>query len=229
MGDMPGAREELDRLGRALRAQLVELINDLTPGSDLRLLFLDAPRIVDWHEPLRYQYSTSSFNGERPAHVSAAESVSRAAALLGSAGWEVAISQEGVGGGARPGPRPGSVVIGRRDGCRIEIRVSDHRSIVYFDGRTPAMALYEPEEFQWPEPARTAETVTPGYVLCYECDGLGWCPGCGGRGWVYDKVRGRKNCSVCHRDRVCLICRGAAQLAISLLSPYQRGYYPELG
>ncbi|QLE70312.1 hypothetical protein FGW37_00640 [Streptomyces rectiverticillatus] len=223
MGGIPGAREELDRLGRALRTQLVELINDLTPGSDLRLLFLDEPTIVDWHEPLRYQYGTSSFSGERPAHASAADIASRAATLLGSAGWEVATSQEDAGG------RPRSVVTGRRDGCSIEIRVGHHRPVVYFDGRTPAMALYEPEEFQWPEPVCTAETVTPGYVLCYECDGLGWCPGCGGRGWVHDEVRGRKNCSACHRDRVCLICRGAAQLAISQLSPYQRGYYPELG
>ncbi|MFF3782068.1 hypothetical protein [Streptomyces sp. NPDC001933] len=50
MGPIPGAREELDRLGRALWAQLVELIDDLTPGSDLRLLFLDEPRIVDWQQ-----------------------------------------------------------------------------------------------------------------------------------------------------------------------------------
>ncbi|MEU1674639.1 hypothetical protein ABZ752_21815 [Streptomyces roseifaciens] len=223
MGGIPGAREELDRLGRALRTQLVELIDDLTPGSDLRLLFLDEPEVVDWHEPLRYQYWTSSFSGERPAHASAADIASRAAALLGSAGWETATSQEDAGGRNR------SVVTGRRDGCSIEIRVGDHGSLVYFDGRTPAMALYETEEFPWPEPARTAATVTPGYVLCYECDGLGWCPGCGGRGWVHDEARGRKNCSACHRDRVCLICRGAAQLAISELSPYQRGYYPELG
>ncbi|MFC5144790.1 hypothetical protein [Streptomyces aureoversilis] len=223
MGDIPGAREELDRLGRALRAQLVELINELTPGSDLRLLFLDEPTVVDWHEPLRYQYGTSSFNGQYPAHASAADIASRAAALLGSANWEVATTQEEVRGRTR------FVVTGRRDGCGIEISVGDRRSVVYFDGRTPAMALYETEEFAWPEPVRTAETVTSGYVLCYECDGLGWCPGCGGRGWMHDEARGRKNCSACRRERVCLICRGAAQLAISSLSPYQRGYYPELG
>ncbi|MFI9201209.1 hypothetical protein [Streptomyces sp. NPDC053048] len=222
MGGIPGAREELDRLGRALRTQLVELIDDLTPGGDLRLLFLDEPKIVDWHEPLRYEYS-SSFSGKRPAHIGAADIVSRAAALLGSAGWEVATSQEEAGG------RPRTVVTGRRDGCGIEVRAVDHMSTVWFSGQTPAMALYEPEEFQWPEPVRTAETITSGYVLCYECDGLGWCPGCGGRGWAHDEARGRKNCSACHRDRVCLICRGAAQLAISQLSPYQRGYYPELG
>ncbi|MFD7321560.1 hypothetical protein ACFV9D_10835 [Streptomyces sp. NPDC059875] len=223
MGAIPGAREKLDRLGRALHAQLVELINDLTPGSDLRLLFLDEPSIVDWHEPLRYRYSTSSFNGELPANVGATDIVSRAAALLGSAGWEVATSQENVGG------RSWMVVTARRDGNSIEIRVGDHVPVVWFSGLTPAIALNEPEEFQWPEPVRTAETVTPGYVLCYECDGLGWCPGCGGRRWVRDEARGRKNCGECHRDGVCPICRGAGELAISALSPYQEGYYPELG
>ncbi|MFE3646765.1 hypothetical protein ACFXO2_02780 [Streptomyces sp. NPDC059152] len=43
-----------------------------------------------------------------------------------------------------------------------------------------------------------------------------------------DDTHGRKNCRACHRTRVCLICRGAAELPVSDLSSYQRGYYPEL-
>ncbi|MFG2563645.1 hypothetical protein [Streptomyces sp. NPDC048496] len=221
MGDIPGAREELDRMGRALRAQMVELITDLTPGSDLGLLFLDWPTVADWHEPLRHHYS-ALFRGERPASVSAADLASRAAALLGPAGWEIAASEE------NDGAKPWSLVTGRQDGSSIEVRVGHHTSAVMFSGQTPALALRAPEEFQWPEPVRTPETVTPGYVLCYECDGLGECPGCGGRGWVPDQARGRTNCPECRRGRVCLICRGSGQLAVSQLSPYQRGYYPEL-
>ncbi|MFJ9444316.1 hypothetical protein ACIRRH_20920 [Kitasatospora sp. NPDC101235] len=223
MGPVPGAREELDRLGQALRAQLVELIDVLAPGSDLSLLFLDEPEIADWHEPLRYRYSAGGFRGKRPPNVSTADIVSRAATLLDSAGWEVATSQEDASG------TPRVVVTGRHDGCSIEIRVADHGSSTWFSGQTPAMALYEPEEFQRPEPVHTAETVTAGYVLCYECDGLGWCYDCGGRGWMPDETHGRRNCPACHRRRVCVICRGAAQLSVSELSPYQRGYYPELG
>ncbi|MGW3073276.1 hypothetical protein [Kitasatospora sp. NPDC001132] len=223
MGPVPGAREELDRLGQMLRAQLVELIDELAPGGDLSPPFLAEPEVVDWHEPLRYRYSVGCFTGRRPANVTATDAASRAAALLESAGWKVATSQEEADGTVR------IVVTGRRHGCGIEIRAVDHMSTLWFSGQTPAMALYEPEEFRRPEPLHTPETVTPGYVLCYECDGLGWCHDCGGRGWRPDAARGRVNCSACHRRRVCVICRGAAELAVTDLSPYQRGYYPELG
>ncbi|MEV6095102.1 hypothetical protein [Nocardia sp. NPDC051981] len=78
-----------------------------------------------------------------------------------------------------------------------------------------------------PEPVRTAETVTPGYVLCYECDGEGRCPRCHGVGWLDDTGK-RRRCPLCHARRVCPICRGEGELAISDLSTYQLGYYPEL-
>ncbi|MEZ0067202.1 DnaJ-class molecular chaperone [Streptacidiphilus sp. MAP12-20] len=77
----------------------------------------------------------------------------------------------------------------------------------------------------WPEPVRTPETLTPGYVLCYECDGLGWCPACGGSGWG-SGAWGR--CQLCGHEQVCPICRGSGDLAASQLSEYQRRYYPEL-
>lgn len=76
---------------------------------------------------------------------------------------------------------------------------------------------------------RTPETLTPGYVLCYECDGLGRCPGCGGRGWVLREPHRRKRCAECGTRQVCPICQGHGELSASSLSPYQRGYYPELG
>ncbi|MFJ6380810.1 hypothetical protein ACIQI7_12550 [Kitasatospora sp. NPDC092039] len=221
MGAVPGAREELDRLGRALRRQLVDLVDDLAPDSDPSLPPLGEPETVHGHEPLRHRYSVDAFTGKRPAHVSAADTASRAADLLDAAGWEVTTSREDTDG------TPHIVVTARHDGCGIEIRTTDHAPTIRFAGRTPAVALHEPQEFRRPRPVRTAETVTPGYVLCYECDGLGWCHGCEGRGRLPDPTRGRINCPACHRSRVCVICRGAAELAVSQLSPYQHGYYPE--
>ncbi|MFD9452453.1 hypothetical protein ACFWBC_05080 [Streptomyces sp. NPDC059985] len=79
-----------------------------------------------------------------------------------------------------------------------------------------------------PEPLRSACTLDAGYVLCYECDGLGWCSSCYGRTWVPDAERGRRRCSECHEERFCPICRGAGQKYASTLQYYERGYYPEL-
>ncbi|GAA2741157.1 hypothetical protein [Kitasatospora cinereorecta] len=221
MGETSEARGELDRLGRSLREQLVALITDLTPGADLRLLFLDEPSVADWHEPPRYHYS-ALFRGERPATVTAAETASRGAVLLRSAGWDVTASEVDDGGWLC------SVVVAHRDGNHIRIRAGDHTSAVMFSGQTPALALRPPKPFQWPEPVRTPDTVTPGHVLCYECEGLGWCPGCGGRGWVPSEPHGLARCRECHGRRVCVICRGGGELAVSQLSDYQRGHYPGL-
>ncbi|WP_433564587.1 hypothetical protein ACQP1O_04265 [Nocardia sp. CA-151230] len=214
MGDISSAREELDRLGAALRAQLVELITDLTPGTDLSLLFLDEPTVVDWAEPPRYHYS-GLIRGQRPAQVPPADIVQRASALLAAAGWEVS---------AQEVEARAVLVTGRRDGNTIEVRVSDQSSSVMFSGRTPALALRAAGEYRRPDPARTPETLTPGYVLCYECDGLGACPECDGRG----RLSSGRLCPECNGSRYCPICRGAGQLAVSELSPFQRTYYPEL-
>ncbi|GLW56847.1 hypothetical protein [Kitasatospora phosalacinea] len=95
-------------------------------------------------------------------------------------------------------------------------------------GRAPAATPREPEQPRRPEPVRTAETVTPGYVLCYECDGLGACDSCDGRGWLPGEPPGRRRCRVCFARRVCPVCRGGGELAVSDLSTYQLGYYPGL-
>ncbi|MEU8515285.1 hypothetical protein AB0C76_27470 [Kitasatospora sp. NPDC048722] len=221
MSEIPGARAELNRLGRSLREQLVALITDLTPGADLGLLFLDDPLVADWHDPLRYHFS-ALFRGERPATVPAAEIASRAAVLLDAAGWDVTTSE------AQQDGKRATMVLARRDGNAIRVGTGDHTSAVMFSGRTPALALRAPKPFQWPEPVLTPEAVTPGHVLCYECDGLGWCPSCGGRGWRPSEPHGRARCSECFGKKVCPICRGGGDLAVSDLSDYQRGYYPEL-
>ncbi|MGK5543298.1 hypothetical protein ACSNOH_00875 [Streptomyces sp. URMC 127] len=216
MRETPGARAELDRLGRALHAQLVELIDALTPGTELGLLFLDEPNIADWREPVRYSYS-AVFRGQSPEGTGAADVASRAAALLSAADWDVVGPEEEAADGTK---RTYVLTARSPDGIRIEVRTGDCNSAVLYSGQTPAPALRETEEFQWPEPVRTPETLTPGYVLCYECDGLGACHGCGGRGWAPGEPQGRSNCHQCGRQRVCLICRGGGELAVSQLSPY---------
>lgn len=215
------ARGELDRLGRSLRVQLIALITDLTVRVHLRRLSLDEPKIADPREPLRYHYSTS-YQGNRPATVTAAETTSRATALLRAAGWDVTVSQEDDDGILW------TVIVARRDGSDIRILTSEDTHAVSFRGQTPVVALCPQRPAQEPEPVRTPETVVPGYVLCYECEGSGWCPGCAGRGWVLAPPQRKSRCAECHTRKICPICRGQGQLSASQLSPYQRGYYPGL-
>ncbi|WP_327063747.1 hypothetical protein OG715_01990 [Kitasatospora purpeofusca] len=232
------AREELDRLGRSLRAQMVVLITDLTVRVYLRRLDLDEPKVADARDPSRYHCS-AVYQGDRPAGVTAAGTADRAGSLLRAAGWAVAVSQEDDDG------MLWTVVLAHRDGSTIRVLASEDTRAVAFRGQTPALVLCppqpagqlepepepEPEPEREPGPERRPETVTPGYVLCYECDGDGRCPGCGGRGWVLrtpGRSEGRRRCGECGTTRVCPICRGAGRLAISRLSTYQRGYYPDL-
>ncbi|MFE3652906.1 hypothetical protein ACFXPZ_16350 [Streptomyces sp. NPDC059101] len=221
MDETSKARDELDRLGRSLRKQLVTLITDLTIRVHLRRLSLDEPKVADRREPLRYHYSTV-YQGNRPATTTAAETASRAAFLLRAAGWDVTTSQEDDDG------IHWTVLVAHRDGNGIRIMTSDDTPAVAFRAQTPALALCPPQPVQQSEPVRTPETITPGYVLCYECDGLGWCPGCGGRGWVLGQPHRRSRCRECRTTKVCAICRGEGQLHASSLSAYQLGYYPGL-
>ncbi len=228
------AREELDRLGRSLREQMVVLITDLTVRVHRRRLAFGEPKVADGSDPSRYHCS-AMYQGNRPASATAAGTASRAVSLLRAAGWEVTVSQEDDDG------RLWTVVLAHRDGSTIRVLTSDDTPAVVFRGQTPALVLRPPqpvgqsatapEPVHEPEPERTPETLTPGYVLCYECDGAGRCPGCGGRGWVM-RTSGlserRSRCSECATRKVCPICRGAGQLAIFDLSTYQRGYYPGL-
>ncbi|MFJ5881302.1 hypothetical protein [Kitasatospora cineracea] len=184
---------------------------------------LGVPEAVDRYEASSYRHSVA-FRGERPAGAGAADALARAAGLLAAAGWEVAGPEEEAGGAVRR-----YVLTARHpDGNRIELRSDDGSPGVRYGGRTPAVVLREPAESRRPEPVRTPGTVTPGFVLCYECDGLGACDQCGGRGWFPDRPPGRRRCPACSGRRVCPICRGGGQLAVSDLSAYQQGYYPEL-
>ncbi|MFJ9683364.1 hypothetical protein ACIRP2_35760 [Streptomyces sp. NPDC101194] len=208
MDETSKAHDELDRLGRSLRGQLVELIADLTIRAHLRRLSLDEPKAAD-REPLRYHYSTVH-QGDRPTTATAAETASRAAFLLRAAGWDVTASQEDDDGILW------TVVVARRDGNGIRILTSDNTPAVVFRGQTPALALCPPQPVQQPElEAERTPDITPGYVLCYECDGLGRCPGCGGRGWALGRPHRKSRCRECGTTKVCPICRGEGQLNAS--------------
>ncbi|MBF6133816.1 hypothetical protein IU501_12490 [Nocardia otitidiscaviarum] len=218
MGEIPGARQELDRLGQALRAQLTELVARLTPEAADDLFMPAEPKVADWREPEGYRYS-AIVRGTRSADPGSV--LGRASELLAAAAWRVSGPEDSDGRGAM-------VLTGSRDGMTIEIRVWADAPGVLYSAHTPAVALYTPEPPEAPEPVRTPDTVTPGYVLCYECDGLGWCPTCGGQGWITDADGDQQPCPECLRQRVCPICRGAGQLYITDLRPEERALYAEL-
>lgn len=220
VAEIPGAREELDRLYDELRRYLRELAEHLTPGHALDL-FGPVRSIVDWHEPLLYRSAATS-RVELPVAHQDGSLVGRAAEWLTAEGFEVTRETSQDAGNAA------YTVVATKDGLELRIRLAEGRSQVLYMGETPRMALYSPEVFVPPEPVMTAETLSPGAVLCYECDGLGWCHCCHGRGWVSDEEKGRKRCRQCFDDRVCPICRGAGERWIGDLHDFELGYYPEL-
>ncbi|MFB7721488.1 hypothetical protein [Nocardia sp. NPDC056100] len=132
MGEVPGARAELDRLGNALRTQLLALITELTPDADRTLLFLDEPTPVDDEHPSAHHYATT-FRGKRPDSVTAADTVRHAASLLANSGWEVSESRE----------VNRTLITAYRSGCTLELRIPDHTPTVLYSATTPAFPLPE--------------------------------------------------------------------------------------
>ncbi|MEU4699314.1 hypothetical protein [Nonomuraea dietziae] len=218
MAEIPGAKAELERLGRLMRAQMLDLVARLTPEAEVFPQKLGHPSVADWHEPLRFTYGMTS-RGARPDTVPPAEMAQRAAEVLATAGWAVAVEEEVA---------DAYCVTGRSEDVMIRVRVSTVSDVMLYIAETPKMALATPEPFTRPEPLRTVDTLSPGHVLCYECDGLGWCRCCYGRGWIPDSERGRRRCRECHQGRACPICRGAGEKYAADLQDDERGQYPEL-
>ncbi|MFF5706586.1 hypothetical protein ACFY7H_29470 [Streptomyces sp. NPDC012794] len=216
MTDIPGAREELERLGLFMHVQVRELVSRLTPEARVFPQELGVPSVSDWHEPLQFHH-TMTFRGARPETVSPAEMGQRAAKALAAAGWAV---EEKV--------TEAHFITGRHDGVVVQVRISKISNVVLYQAKTPSLAFHTAEVMVKPDPVRTPDTLRPGYVLCYECDGLGWCSSCWGRSWIPDVERGRRRCPECHQDRVCPICRGAGEKHAATLQYYERGYYPGL-
>lgn len=222
MAEVPGAEQELRRLGVYLLEQVRVIAAHVTPDAVIPDSALpDAPEVAEWTEPLRYRYSLR-VQSALAAGESAAAAVRRSAEAFAAGGFDIVEDR-------RAGTVASRVVVtGSRDGFRIEVRVWPETGDVVYAGVTPMLALRTPRAPELPDPVRTAETVEPGHVLCYECDGLGWCPACGGNGWVLDDAGLRQPCPECREQRVCPICRGAGQLQVARLRPAERAMYPQL-
>ncbi|MBW5485028.1 hypothetical protein [Streptomyces bambusae] len=213
--EIPGARRRLAEETERLRGYLKELAARLTPGQVPEFPLEYAPFVDHGTVPATFHQSLSGV--VRPQGVSAVEAVARAAELFAADGWRTA------------GPAPGdrntvleSVVTGTLDGMEIRVSAARGTGVLAYRGRTKPVALYPERPHVRPEPVRTAETVSAG-DLCYECDGLGWCPCCEGRGWVMGGSAGwggggRRDpdrlgrCPLCGTRRVCPVCNGSGQL-----------------
>ncbi|KXK60655.1 hypothetical protein AWW66_17730 [Micromonospora rosaria] len=224
MVEIPGARAELDNAFRILDANMRALARALEPDQQPEPDLPPEPAVLDRREPLRhaYQLTLSLVAMKQPC---ADHAVHRGGLLLAEAGWSVETD---------PGPT-GNRAVARRDGFVITVvschgehavcRVGEGYAIT---GETPHVLLHEPVEFVPPEPCVTAGTLPAGALLCYECDGLGWCPCCLGRGFLLDDDRRRRRCTCCFTQRVCLICEGAGLKWVHTLSGWAREQYPEL-
>ncbi|MGW6724404.1 hypothetical protein ACWF9G_00740 [Nocardia sp. NPDC055029] len=222
MTEVPGADAELRRLGRVLLGQVRTIAAQVTPAAVIPDSVLpDTPEVAEWTEPLRYRFALRAQTG-LDAGVSADEAVRRAVEAFSAGGFDIAEERRAGTVAARV------VVTGSLAGFRIDVRVWPATGDVVYAGVTPAVALRARRAPELPDPVRTAETVEPDHVLCYECDGLGWCPACGGLGWVLDDAGLRRACPECREQRVCPICLGAGQLQIARLRPAERAFYPEL-
>ncbi|MEV5378404.1 hypothetical protein AB0L26_20895 [Streptomyces nondiastaticus] len=219
--EIPGARARLLGAAEAVCASLTSLAERLTPGQVPEFAVSGDPSVDTGTEPPTYLYTVRKrvyVRDARPEREAYEPGLAaRAAALLAADGWET--TEEILD------PRPGTwdvVVTGLRHDAQIMVSVSPGRDEVMYQGRTPAVALYEHVPHVRPDPVVTPETLRPGYTLCYECDGLGWCPGCEGRGWVLGGRPGwgggspdpgrLGRCPECLTERVCPICRGRGSL-----------------
>ncbi|MFE5711462.1 hypothetical protein ACFQ7J_11665 [Streptomyces sp. NPDC056501] len=220
MPEVPTTDVELRRLGRILLAQVRIIAAQVTPAAVIPESALpDAPEVAEWTEPLRYRYALRAQIG-LDAGVSADEAIRRAVEAFITGGFDILQERRAGTVAVRV------VVTGSRAGFRIDVRVWPATGDVVYVGVTPAVALRAPRAR--PDPFGAAETVEPGHVLCYECDGLGWCPACSGFSWVVDDAGLRQSCPECREQRFCPICRGAGQLQIARLRPPERAFYPEL-
>ncbi|WP_084495697.1 hypothetical protein [Nocardia shimofusensis] len=226
MAQTAAARAELDRRGGELHERIAELVALCTPDALAAMPALGEPEVADWQQPPRYRHSLT-VRGSRDPAVSPETLAAQVTAALTAAKWQVAAANTQNSAANRDESAGGLVVDGSSEGSQLRVRFSTTSTVVLYTGETPAIALTTPEPDRRP-PARSADTVDPGHVLCYECAGTGWCPVCEGRGWIADERLGRRRCPECFDRRVCPICEGAGELAVARLSPVQRANYAHL-
>ncbi|MGY0064162.1 hypothetical protein ACWY4P_48320 [Streptomyces sp. LZ34] len=166
MAEIAGARERLEEASAWLREQIRTLAAHVTPGEDPDVSVPFDPLIVDWREPLQYQYRMSG-RVDLPAERHELPVPARAAAFLRKEGWDTAEEIAESDSGRL------TTVIASREGFRVSVRFED--AGVLYSGRTSMLALYTAEPFVRPAPVLTPEAVRRGYLLCCECVGpLAW-------------------------------------------------------
>ncbi|MEV6273926.1 hypothetical protein [Nocardia sp. NPDC051832] len=218
MTEIEGVRQWLDSAAEFLRGQMRWFGAQLVPGTDPHVVIPKHPGQVDRSDPPRHRFEALANLVCSPDPARA----DRAAHILHAAGWAVQVQ--------RDPEHPAVVTVrGDQEGYRLQARIEDGYEGIVLLGQTPEIQLYQPDPpAAPPAPAVTPGTVGPGAVLCYECDGLGLCPTCHGRGSVPGGPSGRHRCRTCLGARVCPICGGAGELRIADLSDADRAQYPQI-
>ncbi|MFC9892443.1 hypothetical protein ACFVMC_02000 [Nocardia sp. NPDC127579] len=218
MTEIEGVRQWLEQSAEFLRGQLQWFGGQLVPGAVPHVVIPKHPSQVDWSDPPRHRFEALA-NLSGPPDPTRAD---HAARVLHTAGWTVQVQRD---------PQTPTVVTvrGDREGYRLQARLEDGFGGIVLLGETPNIQLYQPDPSPGVVPAVTADTISDGAVLCYECDGAGSCPTCRGRGWTKaPTATGRQRCRTCLGSRVCPVCGGAGELRIAELSDEDRIHYPHI-
>ncbi|MEW2375359.1 hypothetical protein AB0883_04525 [Micromonospora sp. NPDC047812] len=232
--EVPGARETLERHGRVLREELLGVAAHFAPRQGLPVVMSREPDDHFRYEPLWYARRatlrlTADFD---PAVV-----VQRIAHRLAEQGWHTTCNASSTAV---------ATAAATRDGFFLWVEAYPGLSRVDLGGSTPPVLLYgdppgtgvvpppppppppsPPRPFVPPEPVVTEATRKPGHVLCFDCDGLGWCPECLTRGYLLDDLGERQRCVVCFGSRICQICGGFGQKSLAEMPSWERRRYPD--
>ncbi|MEV6135823.1 hypothetical protein AB0L63_07105 [Nocardia sp. NPDC051990] len=218
MAEIEEVRQWLDRAAEFLRGQLHWFGGQIAPGAVPHVAIPAHPSRVDNTDPGRYRFEAVANLTWRDDPTA----VHRAAHVLRTTGWTVDMHRD-------PDFPTVVTVVGIKDGYRMQARTEEGYGGIVLLGETPDVVLYEDDPLPTPPPAVTPETLSPGALLCYECDGLGHCPVCKGRGWTKGGSTGRIRCRECLGSKVCPVCGGAGEVAVTDLTEEARAHYPDLG
>ncbi|MFD8595864.1 hypothetical protein ACFV1L_12735 [Kitasatospora sp. NPDC059646] len=201
--EIPGARAELRRRGERLFAEFAALLETLVPGLAPVVDLPEHPDITAFGNPPTFAYHRQVAFDRTPNDPGL---LARAQAAL--ADWQVTVERTESGS---------TVLHAWRDGMTLRLHLNPVRGLTLCRADLEPMALHLPEVFVRPEPLLAPEDVRAGHELCPECEGLGWCDRCWGRGWTMGGVTwggrtdGQVCCGDCLGSRACPFCRGAGQ------------------
>jgi hypothetical protein len=201
MVEIAGAGAERERVSELLDGELTRVVSVAAPGDPVVPTRKPEWSALDYTGHFRYraEVRVQTTAAGRP------ETVTRAAQALREAGW--------VTTGPTRTDDDWLEVKGHRDGFTIDVRASPS-GFLLFRGSTPEVQLREPDPYTPPAPAVTEETLPPGFELCRECRGRGYCNLCEGRSWL----PGGRPCVLCSLTRHpgrCHVCDGDGEFAVS--------------